>query len=130
MLYDNQNSVDIGSLGLKVDNTLAATPAWNFGYPGSSNECANSPLANNLCGKSMWGMEATITRTEVPYLFYKHDIQKGHSGSAIYQIDSNKRYIVGVVTTTYSNIENRGVKIRKAVFDNIKAVKNNWPSSF
>lgn len=130
MLYDNQDSANIGTLGLKVDNTLAGTSAWNFGYPGSANECANSPLANNLCGKSMWGMSANITRTEVPYLFFKHDVQKGHSGSAIYQIANNLRYIVGVATTTYSSIENRGVKIRKVVFDNIQAVKNNWPSSF
>jgi V8-like Glu-specific endopeptidase len=130
MLYDNQNSVDIGSLGYKVDNTLAGTDAWNFGYPGSSWECANSPLGSGLCGKSMWGMEAQITRTEIPYLFFEHDIQKGHSGSPIYQIDSSKRYIVGVVTTLYTSLENRGVKIRKAVFDNVQAVKSAWPSSF
>lgn len=130
MLFDNQNSVDIGSLGVKVDSTLAGTSAWNFGYPGSSYECAHSPRADKLCGKSMWGMSANITRTEIPYLFFKHDIQKGHSGSPLYQFEGSSRYVVGVVTTSYTNVENRGVKIRKKVMDNIKAQLNFWQSSF
>lgn len=130
MLYDNQSSADIGTLGLRVDSTLAGTEAWNFGYPGSSYTCASSPRPDKLCSNSMWGMKANITRTEIPYLFFKHDVQKGHSGSPLYQIDNNKRYVVGVVTTSYTDWENRGVKIRKVVFDNIQAVKNAWPSSY
>jgi V8-like Glu-specific endopeptidase len=122
ILYDSPQAVGLGWFGYKVDLTLANTSAWNFGYPGWGNSCENSPLANNSCRQSLWGHSAKITRTTIPYAFYKHDTQPGHSGGPIYQWNNGNRRIVAVHKGAYSAIENRGVKIRSSVFDNIADV--------
>jgi len=130
VLADNQNSCNLGWFGYRVDNSLAGSNMWNFGYPGENQTCSASPRADDKCGGSMYGMEAKITRTEIPYLFYKHDVTDGHSGSAIYDFNGGNRQLVGIVKGGYTAVENRGIKIRDLVFDFIDAVRDERPSSF
>ncbi|MDX1556442.1 MAG: trypsin-like peptidase domain-containing protein, partial [Xanthomonadales bacterium] len=110
ILYDSPSAVGLGWFGLKVDNTLANTSAWNFGYPSWGNTCENSTYTNNSCRNSMWGMSEKIVSTSLSYAYYKHDTQGGHSGSPVYQYNGGNRQIIAVhkgesVTT------NRGIKI-------------------
>jgi V8-like Glu-specific endopeptidase len=132
VLADNQNSCGLGWLGYRVDNSLAGSNMWNFGYPGQNQTCSASPRADDKCGGSLYGMEAKITRTEAPYLFFKHDVTGGHSGSAIYDFNGGgtNRQLVGIVKGDYGALENRGIKIRSLVFDFIDAVRDEQPSSF
>jgi len=132
VLADNDNSCSLGWLGYRVDNSLAGSKMWNFGYPGQNQTCSASPRADHKCGGSMYGMEAKITRTEAPYLFFKHDVTGGHSGSAIYDFNGGgtNRQLVGIVKGDYGALENRGIKIRSLVFDFIDAVRDEQPSSF
>jgi V8-like Glu-specific endopeptidase len=130
VLVDNQSSCNLGWFGYRVDNSLAGSNMWNFGYPGESQNCSASPRADDNCGGSMYGMEAKITRTEIPYLFFKHDVTGGHSGSAIYDFNGGNRQLVGIVKGEYTGVENRGIKIRSLVFDFIDAVRDERPSSF
>jgi V8-like Glu-specific endopeptidase len=130
VLADNQNSCNLGWFGYRVDNSLAGSNMWNFGYPGENQNCSASPRGDDNCGGSMYGMEAKITRTEAPYLFFKHDITGGHSGSAIYDFNGGNRQLVGIVKGDYGALENRGIKIRSLVFDFIDSVRDERPSSF
>lgn len=130
ILYDSPQAVSLGWFGYNVDLTLANTSAWNFGYPLGGNTCDNSLLANKSCQQSLWGHSAKITRTTVNYVFYKHDTQNGHSGSPVYQINNGNRQIVAVHQGGFTAVENRGVKIRSSVFDNISAVIGLWPSEY
>ncbi|KAM3109139.1 trypsin-like serine peptidase [Phormidesmis sp. 146-33] len=130
VLYDNQNSCDLGWLGYREDYSLAGSEMWNFGYPGEGQTCSASPRSNDRCSGSMYGMSARITRTEAPYLFFKHDIQDGQSGSAIYDYNGGNRQLVGIVKGGYTSVENRGIKIRDLVFDFIESVRDERPSSY
>lgn len=130
VLADNQNSCNLGWFGYRVDNSLAGSNMWNFGYPGVSQNCTASPRGDNNCGGSMYGMEEEITRTEAPYIFFKHDTTGGHSGSAIYDFNGGNRQVVGIVKGEYGALENRGIKIRDLVFDFIDSVRDERPSSF
>jgi hypothetical protein len=129
VLYDNTSSCSLGSLGYRVDNSLLGQSTWNFGYPGEQRACAASPDGDGRCGGSMWGSSSFITRTEVPYIFYKHDTDHGQSGSAVYDFNGGNRQIVGHAVSTYSAIENRGIKMRNRVFDIIDTARDDHPSS-
>lgn len=130
VLYDNQNSCDLGWLGYREDYSLAGSEMWNFGYPDEDETCSASPHSDKHCSGSMYGMSARITRTEAPYLFFKHDIQDGQSGSAIYDYNGGNRQLVGIVKGGYTSVENRGIKIRDLVFDFIESVRDEQPSSY
>ncbi len=130
VLADNQNSCSLGWFGYRVDNSLAGSTMWNFGYPGNTQTCSASPRGDKKCGGSLYGMEAKITRTNASYLFSKHDITGGHSGSAIYDFNNGNRQVVGIVKSDYSGVENRSIKIHGLVFDFIDAVRDARPSSF
>jgi V8-like Glu-specific endopeptidase len=130
VLYDNTNSCGLGWLGYREDYSLAGSWMWNFGYPGNNNDCDASPRGDSNCGGSMYGMEERITRTEVPYLFFKHDVQPGQSGSAIYDYNDGARQLVGIVKSDYSAVENRGIKIRDLVFDFIESARADQPSAY
>jgi|GEM_PF-3522273 len=130
VLYDSAATCGLGWFGYRVDNSLAGSMMWNFGYPGQSQTCSASPRADHKCGGSMYGMEAKITRTEVPYLFYKHDVTPGHSGSALYDFNGGNRQLVGIVKGDYTGVENRGIKINSLVFDFIDSVRDQEPSAF
>lgn len=121
VLEDTQSNCKMGSFGYRVDYSLAGSTMWNFGYPAQTQNCSASPRADDDCGGSMYGMSAKITRTTVPYLFFKHDATQGHSGSPIY--DGSNHQIVGIVKSEYTGYENRGIKIRNLVFDFIQAVE-------
>lgn len=129
VLYDNTSSCSLGSLGYRVDNSLAGQPTWNFGYPGENRACAASPAGDGKCSGSLWGTDSYITRTEVPYIFYKHDTDHGQSGSAVYDYNGGNRQIVGHAMSTYSSIENRGIKLRNRVFDLIDSARDDHPSA-
>jgi len=129
VLYDNSSSCSLGSLGYRVDNSLAGQDTFNFGYPGNTEGCAGSPDPGGDCGGSMWGGSGHITRTEVPYIFHTHDTQGGQSGSPVYDYNGGNRQIVGIHHGTYSGVENRGVKIRDLVFDFIDSVRDDQPPS-
>ena len=129
VLYDNTSSCNLGSLGYRVDNSLAGQSTWNFGYPGEQRACAASPDGDGRCGGSMWGSSSFITRTEVPYIFYKHDTDHGQSGSAVYDFNGGNRQIVGHAQGTYTSVENRGIKLRDRVFDMIDTARDDNPSS-
>lgn len=124
VLYDNASSCNLGSLGYRVDNSLAGQATWNFGYPGEGRACAASPAADGKCSGSMWGSSSSITRTEVPYIFYKHDTDHGQSGSAVYDYNGGNRQIVGHAISTYTAVENRGAKLRDRVFDLIDSARD------
>lgn len=130
ILHDNQSSCNFGWLGYEVDSSLAGTSHWNFGYPGWGNLCANSVHPDDSCQQSLWGHSKNIARTTTNYAYYYHDTQSGHSGGPVYQILSGDRFIHAIHKGAYSSVENRGVKIRSSVFDNVFAVKGSWPSSF
>lgn len=130
VLHDNQSSCDLGWFGYRVDNSLAGSEMWNFGYPGVTRDCDASPLGNNDCGGSMYGMSETVTRTDATYLYYQHDTINGQSGSPIYDYNGGNRQVVGVHKGPFSLAENRGVKIRDLVFDFIDAVRDDHPSSY
>ena len=130
VLNDSQSTCGLGWFGYRVDNSLAGSNMWNFGYPGQSQTCSASPRGDKKCGGSMYGMEAKITRTEVPYLFFKHDVTGGHSGSGIYDYNGGNRQLVGIVKSDYTAVENRGIKINSLVFDFIDAVRDEQPSAF
>ncbi len=128
VLYDNASSCSLGSLGYRVDNSLVLQPTWNFGYPGESRDCDASP-DDGKCRGSLWGSSGHITRTEVPYIFYNHDTQKGQSGSAVYDFNGGNRQIVGHAVSTYTAVENRGAKLRDRVFDLIDSARDDHPSA-
>jgi V8-like Glu-specific endopeptidase len=130
VLYDNQSSCSLGWLGYREDYSLAGSEMWNFGYPDEGKTCSASPRSDKRCSGSMYGMNAKITRTEAPYLFFKHDTQGGQSGSAIYDYNSGNRQLVGIVKGEYTSVENRGIKIRDLVFDFIESVRDERPSSY
>jgi len=75
-------------------------------------------------------MEAKITRTEAPYIFFKHDVTGGQSGSPVYDIVDDIPQAVGIVKAGYTSVENAGIKIRDLVFDFIEAVRDDHPSSY
>lgn len=129
VLYDNASSCALGSLGYRVDNSLAGQSTWNFGYPGDSRSCAASPDPAKTCGGSLWGTSSSITRTEIPYIFYKHDTDHGQSGSAVYDYNGGNRQIVGHVQGTYTSLENRGIKLRNRVYDLIDSARDDHPSA-
>lgn len=129
VLYDNESSCSFGALGYRADYTLAGQATWNFGYPGQSQQCAASPAADGQCSGSLWGTESYITRTEAPYIFYKHDTTKGQSGSAVYDYNGGDRQIVGHVITSYDAVENRGARMRDRVFDLIETARDDEPST-
>jgi V8-like Glu-specific endopeptidase len=128
VLYDNTSSCNLGSLGYRVDNSLAGTATWNFGYPGVGEHCENSPEATERCGGSLWGSSGHITRTEIPYIFHNHDTQGGQSGSPVYDFNGGNRQLLGAHHGTYSGVENRGIKIRDLVFDFIDTARDEKPS--
>jgi V8-like Glu-specific endopeptidase len=128
ILYDNESSCGIGSLGYRVDNSLIGQDTWNFGYPDENLGCAGSPHPTGKCGGSLWGSDGHITRTEVPYIFHNHDIQGGQSGSAVYDYNGGNRQLVGANQGTYTTVENRGIKIRDVVFDFIDAARDAAPA--
>ena len=130
VLNDNESSCGLGWFGYRVDNSLAGSEMWNFGYPGVGQECADSPRGDKKCGGSMYGMSETVTRTDATYLFYQHDTTKGHSGSAIYDYNNGNRQVVGVHQGPFTGVENRGVKLRDLVVDFIDAVRGDYPSSY
>jgi V8-like Glu-specific endopeptidase len=103
---------------------------WNFGYPAQTQTCSASPRGDSQCGGSLYGMEAKITRTEAPYLFFKHDVTGGHSGSPVYDVVDGIPQAVGVVKGGYTSVENGGIKIRDLVFDFIEAARDEYPSSY
>ncbi len=130
VLNDNQNSCDLGWFGYREDYSLAGTWMWSFGYPGQNQTCSASPRPDGKCGGSMYGMEAKITRTEAPYIFFKHDVTGGQSGSPVYDIVDDIPQAVGIVKAGYTSVENAGIKIRDLVFDFIEAARDKNPSSF
>jgi V8-like Glu-specific endopeptidase len=130
VLYDNQHSCSLGWLGYRADYSLAGTTHWNMGYPGTSGQCEASPRGDGKCGGSLYGMATKITRTEVPYIFFKHDTQGGQSGSAIYDYNGGNRQLVGIVKGDYSGLENRGIKLRNLVVDFIESARDEKPSSY
>lgn len=118
ILYDNQHSCDLGWLGFKTDYSLAGTSSWNFGYPVEGKECEDSPLQDSdECGGSMYGHSALFTRTTASYAYSKHDMQEGHSGSPLYQMNGGDRRVVALFSNHYSAQENRHMKFRKLFFD-------------
>ncbi len=129
ILYDNSSSCNFGWLGYQVDNSLAATSHWNFGFPSWQYQCSASPVTSNWCWQSMYGSKRNIVRTTSSYAYYYHDTQGGHSGGPVYQVKNGDRYIHAIHRGHYSSVENYGVKIKSAVFDNIFAVKQAWPST-
>jgi V8-like Glu-specific endopeptidase len=130
VLADNQSSCDLGWFGYREDYSLAGTWMWNFGYPGQNQTCSASPRGDSLCGGSLYGMEAKITRTEAPYIFFKHDVTGGHSGSPVYDIVDGIPQAVGLVKAGYTSVENAGIKIRDLVFDFIETARDKNPSSY
>jgi hypothetical protein len=129
VLYDNQSSCNLGSLGYRVDNSLAGTDTWNFGYPDEGGNCPGSPDPNDNCAGSLWGTSKQITRTEVPYIFHTHDAVGGQSGSPVYDFNNGNRQILGIHQGSYTAVENRGIKIRNLVFDFIDTARDDHPSS-
>jgi V8-like Glu-specific endopeptidase len=129
VLYDNESSCNLGSLGYRVDGSLAGQDTFNFGYPDEGGNCPGSPDPNDNCAGSLWGTEKHITRTEAPYIFYTHDATGGQSGSPVYDFNGGNRQILGVVQGTYTAVENRGIKIRDLVFDFIDTARDDHPSS-
>jgi V8-like Glu-specific endopeptidase len=130
VLHDNQSSCDLGWFGYRVDNSLAASEMWNFGYPGENQNCTASPRGDDNCGGSLYGMSETVTRTDASHLYYQHDTTGGHSGSPIYDFNGGNRQVVGVHQGPFTGVENRGVKIRNLVYDFIDAVRSGYPSAY
>ena len=130
-LYDNQNSCSLGWFGYRVDLSLAGTSHWNFGYPYHTKSCpSSSPLADDDCGGSMWGMSAEIDSTSASYVFFDHDTQEGQSGSPIYDYNGGNRQIVAHVKGEWTRWDNRGIKMRGRVFDFVEAQQDYRPSSY
>ncbi|MBX2802793.1 MAG: trypsin-like serine protease [Myxococcales bacterium] len=130
VLYDNANSCSFGGLGYRVDYSLAGTDHWNFGYPLHSKECpSSSPVADDQCKGSMWGMKAEIDSTSVSYVFHDHDTNEGQSGSPIYDYNGGNRQIVAHVKGTWTGSDNRGIKLRSRVFDFMQSAREKFPSS-
>ena len=130
ILADNQSSCSLGWSGYREDYSLAGSWMWNFGYPGQNQSCSASPRGDGLCGGSLYGMEAKITRTEAPYIFFKHDITGGHSGSPVFDFVDGFPQAVGIVKASYTSVENAGIKIRDLVFDFIETAREKNPSSY
>lgn len=130
VLHDSQGVCNIGRLGYRVDNSLLGTNVWMFGYPGWGNECDNSDHPQKSCRNSLWGMEENITRTQIEYIFYKHDQQEGQSGAPVYDYNGGNRQLVGIVKGEYTGYENRGIKITSGVYDDIQAVLAAYPSAY
>lgn len=130
VLADNQSSCNLGWFGYREDYSLAGTWMWNFGYPAQTQTCSASPRGDKQCGGSVYGMEAKITRTEAPYLFFKHDTTEGHSGSPVYDLVDGIPQAVGIVKASYTSVENAGIKIRDLVFDFIETARDKNPSSY
>lgn len=129
-LQDTQANCNLGWFGYEVDNTLAGTSHWNFGFPIWGMSCANStwPSAPS-CRQSMWGESRNIARTTTNYAFYVHATQTGHSGGPVYQVKSGGRFIHAIHKGGYSAVENRGVKINSSVFNSISGAKSAGPST-
>jgi V8-like Glu-specific endopeptidase len=130
VLYDSQGVCNLGSLGYRVDLSLAGTNVWMMGYPAWGNTCTNSDHPNKSCMNSMWGMEENITRTEAEYIFYKNDQQEGQSGAPVYDYNGGNRQLVGIVKGEYTSVENRGIKITSGVYNDIQAVTSAYPSAY
>ena len=133
ILYDNRNSCAFGGLGYRVDYSLAGQQYWSFGYPGQLKICpASSPVFNDYCLGSMWGMYADIDSTTAYYAYVDHDAQKGQSGSPIYDFNKDGyRQVVAIMQANgYRKWDNRAIKIRKRVFDAMEALRDVWPSSY
>lgn len=130
VLADNQSSCDFGWFGYREDYSLAGSWMWSFGYPVQTQNCSASPRTDDDCGGSMYGMEAKITRTEAPYIFFKHDVTEGQSGSPVFDFVDDIPQAVGIVKAGYTSVENAGIKIRDLVFDFIETARDKNPSSF
>jgi len=130
VLADNQSSCDLAWFGYREDYSLAGSWMWNFGYPGQNQACSASPRPDGKCGGSMYGMEAKITRTEAPYIFFKHDVTGGQSGSPVFDFVDDIPQAVGIVKAGYTSVENAGIKIRDLVYDFIETARDKNPSSY
>src|SRR5690606_28092826 len=95
-LNDTQANCNLGGFGYEVDNSLAGTSHWHFGFPQWGNTCENSDWTSNSCRNSMWGEERNIIRTTTNFAYYVHATQGGHSGGPVYQIKNGSRWIHAV----------------------------------
>lgn len=133
VLQDEPQTVSLGWLGYASDWTmsLAGNTVNLLGHPGSTYTCAASPKANKQCGGYLYGDSGAIW-FQLPYhLYYKIDTNPGNSGSAVYYLTGGHRYVVGIhAYGTSGDALNKAVRIRGAVFDNIKSWINQWPSAY
>jgi V8-like Glu-specific endopeptidase len=112
VLEDRPDTAGLGWLGWTT--TGHSGSAWNFGYPGASRSCADSPLGPPWnCGGYLYGMSGDVS----PWAYrlsYKHDTQPGQSGSPLYKYNGGNRQVIGVHTSPGKHF-NWGTRLRPAV---------------
>lgn len=128
VLHDNASSCQLPWHGWRNRSGLTNDTVHLYGYPGANRDCAASPLADDKCGGSMFGMQGTITYAGSYRLRYDIDTQPGQSGSAIYEIDDGDRFVLGVHHGEYSGSRNQGVRINDGNSDMIGDVKSDNPA--
>jgi glutamyl endopeptidase len=110
----------LGSFGLlyAADDTLDSTTAYITGYPAE---------LGNPDGAQQFGVPGGggITDYDSTLVYYAIDTSKGQSGSGVYVFWKGERAIIAVHGGQYDSDENRGARITKARYNQIRG----WQSA-
>jgi glutamyl endopeptidase len=110
----------LGSFGLLYasDNTLDSTTAYVTGYPAEK----GTPPGTQQFGVPGGG---SVTDYDSTLVYYSIDTSKGQSGAGVYRFWEGKRAIIAVHGGQYDSDENRGARITKDRYNQIRG----WQSA-
>ena len=99
------------------DDTLDSTTAYITGYPGE---------LGNPAGRQQFGVPGGggITDCDSCLVYYAIDTSGGQSGSGVYVFWKGERAIIAVHGGQYDSDENRGARITKDRYNQIRGWQN------